>query len=110
MTFLKIEDITRPLPPCAVHAERYGQEAGGMYPTGMQFCFLFFPLFIKFHVFKIRLGKKNLFCNSPIQASSLENHWPLATEPVLMNTLNSSLYYPLDKVLMPLLSSWMNLQ
>ena len=23
-------------PPCAVHAERYSQQAGGMYPTGMQ--------------------------------------------------------------------------
>ena len=23
-------------PPCAVHAERYGQRAGGMHPTGMQ--------------------------------------------------------------------------
>ena len=24
-------------PPCAVHAGRYGQQAGGMHPTGMQF-------------------------------------------------------------------------
>ena len=26
--------------PCAVHAGRYGQQAGGMHPTGMQSCFL----------------------------------------------------------------------
>ena len=26
-------------PPCAVHAGRYAQEAGGMHPTGMQFLF-----------------------------------------------------------------------
>ena len=25
-------------PPCAVHAERYGQQVGGMHPTGMQSC------------------------------------------------------------------------
>ena len=25
-------------PPCAVHAGRYGQQAGGMHPTGMQSC------------------------------------------------------------------------
>ena len=24
-------------PPCVVHAGRYGQQAGGMHPTGMQF-------------------------------------------------------------------------
>ena len=24
-------------PPCAVHARRYGQQAGGMHPTGIQF-------------------------------------------------------------------------
>ena len=27
-------------PPCAVHAGRYGQQAGGMHPTWMQSCFL----------------------------------------------------------------------
>ena len=27
-----------PDPPCAVHAGRYGQQAGGMHPTGMQSC------------------------------------------------------------------------
>ena len=27
-----------PNPPCAVHAGRYGQQAGGMHPTGMQSC------------------------------------------------------------------------
>ena len=26
-------------PLCAVHAGRYGQQAGGMHPTGMQFLF-----------------------------------------------------------------------
>ena len=26
--------------PCAVHAGRYDQQAGGMHPTGMQSCFL----------------------------------------------------------------------
>ena len=26
-------------PPCAVHAGRYGQQAGDMHPTGMQSCF-----------------------------------------------------------------------
>ena len=25
--------------PCAVHAGRYGQQAGGMHPTGMQSCY-----------------------------------------------------------------------
>ena len=25
-------------PPCTVHAGRYGQQAGGMHPTGMQSC------------------------------------------------------------------------
>ena len=25
-------------PPCAVHAVKYGQQAGGMHPTGMQSC------------------------------------------------------------------------
>ena len=29
-------------PPCTMHAGRYGQQAGGMYPTGMQSCFLLF--------------------------------------------------------------------
>ena len=27
-------------PPCAVHAGRYGERAGGMHPTGMQFLLL----------------------------------------------------------------------
>ena len=27
-------------PPCAVHAGRYGQQAGGTHPTGMQFLFI----------------------------------------------------------------------
>ena len=27
-----------PPPPCTVHAGRYGQQAGGMHPTGMQSC------------------------------------------------------------------------
>ena len=27
-----------PPTPCAVHAGRYGQQAGGMHPTGMQSC------------------------------------------------------------------------
>ena len=26
-------------PPCAVHAGRYGQQAGGMHRTGLQFLF-----------------------------------------------------------------------
>ena len=26
-------------PPCTVHAGRYGQQVGGMHPTGMQFLF-----------------------------------------------------------------------
>ena len=26
-------------PPCPVHAGRYGQQAGGMHPTGMQFLY-----------------------------------------------------------------------
>ena len=29
----------RQILPCAVHAGRYGQQAGGMHPTGMQFLF-----------------------------------------------------------------------
>ena len=31
-------------PPCTVHAGRYGQQAGGMHPTGMQFCEAAFTL------------------------------------------------------------------
>ena len=27
-------------PPCAVHAGRYGQQAGSMHPTGMQSCLI----------------------------------------------------------------------
>ena len=32
--------------PCAVHAGRYGQQAGGMHPTGMQFlfCYCYWPM------------------------------------------------------------------
>ena len=30
---------TRHPPPCTVHAGRYGQQAGGMHPTGVQYCF-----------------------------------------------------------------------
>ena len=26
-------------PPCPVHAARYGQQAGGMHPTGMESCY-----------------------------------------------------------------------
>ena len=26
-------------PPCAVHAGRYSQQAGGLHPTGMQSCY-----------------------------------------------------------------------
>ena len=29
--------MTKQTPPCAVHAGRYGQQAGGMHPNGMQF-------------------------------------------------------------------------
>ena len=29
-------------PPCAVNAGRYSHQAGGMHPTGMQFCFYLF--------------------------------------------------------------------
>ena len=35
-------------PPCAVHAERYGQQAGGMHPTRMQSCFIFMQFSRKF--------------------------------------------------------------
>ena len=31
----------RQAPPSAVHAGRYGQQAGGTHPTGMQSCFLY---------------------------------------------------------------------
>ena len=27
-------------PPCAVHAGIYGQQVGGMHPSGMQFCYV----------------------------------------------------------------------
>ena len=29
-------------PPCAVHVRRYGQQAGGTHPAGMQSCFYSF--------------------------------------------------------------------
>ena len=35
---------SRPLPPGAVHAGRYGQQAGGTHPTGMHSCVRFFIL------------------------------------------------------------------
>ena len=33
-------------PTCAVHAGRYGQQAGGMHPTGMQSCYNFHWIFL----------------------------------------------------------------
>ena len=36
-----------PTPPPAEHTGRYGQRAGGMYPTGMQSCFLLSFLYSK---------------------------------------------------------------
>ena len=38
---------TRYTPLRAVHAGRYGQQAGGTHPTGMHSCFHFFLLFIR---------------------------------------------------------------
>ena len=33
----KTDSLGKADPPCAVHAGRYGQQAGGMHPTGMHF-------------------------------------------------------------------------
>ena len=41
-------------PPCAVHAGRYGQQAGDMHPTGMQSCSVF-DFSLK-HIFKLKFG------------------------------------------------------
>ena len=43
-------------PPCAVHAGRYGQQAGGMHPTGMQSCSTSFVL----HWGMITIGLRQL--------------------------------------------------
>ena len=37
-------------PPCAVHAGRYGQQASGMHPTGMQFLLERMLLYIKIKI------------------------------------------------------------
>ena len=41
-------------PPCAVHAGRYGQQAGGMHPTGMQSCVLY--IFAKIQTINTRIS------------------------------------------------------
>ena len=35
-------------PPCAVDAGRYGQQAGGMHPTGMQSCYCSYLCIVMF--------------------------------------------------------------
>ena len=44
--------------PCAVHAGRYGQQAGGMHPTGMQSCSL---LILAFHI-----AQRQIFTQIPV--------------------------------------------
>ena len=39
--------LARQTPPCAVHAGRYGQQVGGMHPTGMHFLFSIYISLIK---------------------------------------------------------------
>ena len=41
------EQMGADTPPCVVHAGRYGQQAGGMHPTGMQSCSRYFRKKIK---------------------------------------------------------------
>ena len=38
-------------PPCAVHAGRYGQQAGGTHPTGMHTCIFLKPSYFLFDLF-----------------------------------------------------------
>ena len=45
-------------PLCAVHAGRYGQQAGGMHPTGMQSCSL---VILAFHV-----AQRQIFTQIPV--------------------------------------------
>ena len=40
--------LARRPPPCALHAGRYGLQAGGMHPTGMQSCFTNLPILLTF--------------------------------------------------------------
>ena len=51
-------------PPGAVHAGRYGQQAGGLHPTGMHSCFYSMLLAGKIDDlrFSLRLGRKPIIC------------------------------------------------
>ena len=40
-------------PPCAVHAGRYRQQAGGTHPAGMHYCYLFFGIFEAGHNYNV---------------------------------------------------------
>ena len=51
-------DQRQTAPPCAVHAGRYGQQAGGTHPTGMHTCYICFKR--KTRIKKLRY-KRN-FC------------------------------------------------
>ena len=42
-----LRDQAPPPPPSTVHAGRYGQQAGGTHPTGMQSCYSMNLFFIR---------------------------------------------------------------
>ena len=52
-------DTPRSRPPCAVHAGRYGQQAGGMHLTGMQSCVILSVQFARTNQSKLLTHKAN---------------------------------------------------
>ena len=48
--------------PCAMHAGRYGQQAGGMHPTGMHSCSHYFDVVMKrvLHSIVIAMATKQI--------------------------------------------------
>ena len=63
-------------PPCAVHAGRYGQQAGGTHPTGMLTCNLFILFFFVLTDLPVACSKTDSILNTqpyplsiPIQLS-----------------------------------------
>ena len=59
--------------PCAVHAGRYGQQAGGMHPTGMQSCLQTIVSIFHHRGSDSSQGSENNFVLFCIFAGSLES-------------------------------------
>ena len=77
-------------PPCAVHAGRYGQQAGGMHPTGMQSC-LCVTLYLQWSrcigtgAKSFRINRINILKLDDVCLFTFLNEW--------MKTTSSSLAY-----------------